>query len=43
VFLDTDNSIKRAIRKLRQILDDDPEQPQFIHTVTGKGYRFVAR
>jgi len=42
VFLDTDNSINAAIRKLRQILDDDPEQPQFIHTVTGKGYRFVA-
>src|SRR5258707_915446 len=42
VFLDTDNSINAAIRKLRQILDDDPEQPQFIHTVTGRGYRFVA-
>ena len=42
VFLDTDNSINAAIRKLRQVLDDDPEQPQFIHTVTGRGYRFVA-
>src|SRR5260370_37324825 len=42
VFLETDNSINAAIRKLRQILDDDPEQPQFIHTVTGRGYRFVA-
>jgi len=42
VFLDTDNSINAAIRKLRQALDDDPQQPQFIHTVTGRGYRFVA-
>jgi len=42
VFLDTDNSINAAIRKLRQVLDDDPEQPRFIHTVTGRGYRFVA-
>jgi DNA-binding winged helix-turn-helix (wHTH) protein len=42
VFLDTDNSINAAIRKLRKVLDDDPEQPQFIHTVTGRGYRFVA-
>jgi predicted ATPase/DNA-binding winged helix-turn-helix (wHTH) protein len=42
VFLDTDNSINAAIRKLRQVLDDDPEKPQFIHTVTGRGYRFVA-
>src|SRR6201982_4218428 len=42
VFLDTDNSINAAVRKLRQALDDDPEQPRFVHTVTGRGYRFVA-
>ncbi|MGB9074377.1 MAG: winged helix-turn-helix domain-containing protein [Terriglobales bacterium] len=42
VFLDTDNSINAAIRKIRQVLDDDPEQPRFIQTVTGKGYRFIA-
>jgi TolB-like protein/DNA-binding winged helix-turn-helix (wHTH) protein/Tfp pilus assembly protein PilF len=42
VFLDTDNSINGAIRKIRQVLDDDPENPCFIQTVTGKGYRFIA-
>jgi predicted ATPase/DNA-binding winged helix-turn-helix (wHTH) protein len=42
VFLDTDNSINAAVRKLRQALNDDPEQPRFVHTVTGMGYRFVA-
>ena len=42
VFLDTDNSINGAIRKIRQALDDDPENPRFIQTVTGKGYRFIA-
>jgi TolB-like protein/DNA-binding winged helix-turn-helix (wHTH) protein len=42
VFLDTDNSINGAIRKIRQALKDDPEQPQFIQTVTGWGYRFIA-
>jgi predicted ATPase/DNA-binding winged helix-turn-helix (wHTH) protein len=42
VFLDTDNSINAAIRKLRQVLSDDPEQPRFVYTVTGLGYRFVA-
>src|SRR5580692_4156780 len=42
VFLDTDNSINGAIRKIRQVLKDDPEQPCFIQTVTGKGYRFIA-
>ena len=42
-FLDTDNSIRGAIRKIRQVLKDDPEYPQFIQTVTGQGYRFIAR
>jgi TolB-like protein/DNA-binding winged helix-turn-helix (wHTH) protein/tetratricopeptide (TPR) repeat protein len=42
VFLDTDNSIRGAIRKIRQVLKDDSEQPRFIQTVTGRGYRFIA-
>src|SRR5580700_11010167 len=42
VYLDTDNSINGAIRKIRQALRDDPEQPRFIQTITGRGYRFIA-
>jgi TolB-like protein/DNA-binding winged helix-turn-helix (wHTH) protein/Flp pilus assembly protein TadD len=42
VFLDTDNSIRGAIRKLRHALKDDAETPRFIQTVTGRGYRFIA-
>jgi TolB-like protein/DNA-binding winged helix-turn-helix (wHTH) protein/tetratricopeptide (TPR) repeat protein len=42
VFLDTDNSIRGAIRKIRQVLKDDPVHPLFIQTVTGQGYRFIA-
>jgi TolB-like protein/DNA-binding winged helix-turn-helix (wHTH) protein len=42
VFLDTDGSINTAIRKIRQVLKDDPEKPVFVQTVTGKGYRFIA-
>jgi TolB-like protein/DNA-binding winged helix-turn-helix (wHTH) protein/Flp pilus assembly protein TadD len=42
VFHDTDNSINTAVRKIRQVLKDNPERPRFIQTVTGKGYRFVA-
>src|SRR5438309_8773181 len=42
VFLDTDNSINAAIRKIRQVLQDDPEQPRFVQTVIGRGYRFIA-
>jgi DNA-binding winged helix-turn-helix (wHTH) protein len=41
VFLDTDNSINAAMRKIRQVLKDDPEQPRFVQTITGRGYRFI--
>lgn len=41
-FLDTDNAINTAIRKIRHTLGDDPEQPRFVQTVTGNGYRFIA-
>ncbi len=42
VFLDTDNSINGAISKIRQVLRDSAEQPRFVQTVTGQGYRFIA-
>jgi DNA-binding winged helix-turn-helix (wHTH) protein/Tol biopolymer transport system component len=42
VFVDTDHGINTAIRKLRYLLRDDPESSQFIQTVTGMGYRFIA-
>jgi DNA-binding winged helix-turn-helix (wHTH) protein len=42
VFLDTDGSINSAIRKIRQALKDDPEQPRFVQTASGRGYRFIA-
>jgi serine/threonine protein kinase/Tol biopolymer transport system component len=42
VFLNTDGSINAAIRKIRQALKDDPEDPRFLQTVTGRGYRFIA-
>src|SRR6266404_2922555 len=31
-----------CIREIRQALEDDPATPQFIETVQGRGYRFVA-
>ena len=42
VFLDTEQGINTAIRKIRQVLLDEPEKPQFLETVVGKGYRFVS-
>jgi serine/threonine protein kinase len=42
IFVDTDNSINAAIRKIRVVLGDNPEQPRFVQTLTGRGYRFIA-
>src|SRR5215469_13863484 len=41
-FLDTDNAVNTAVRKIRQALEDSPELPRFVQTVSGKGYRFIA-
>lgn len=41
VFLDTEQGINTAIRKIRLILGDDPNAPRFLQTIVGKGYRFV--
>jgi TolB-like protein/DNA-binding winged helix-turn-helix (wHTH) protein/Tfp pilus assembly protein PilF len=41
VFLDTEQGINTAIRKIRLILGDDPNDPRFLQTIVGKGYRFV--
>jgi TolB-like protein/Flp pilus assembly protein TadD len=40
VFLDTDNSINTAMRKIRRALGETPDEPRFIETVPAKGYRF---
>jgi TolB-like protein/DNA-binding winged helix-turn-helix (wHTH) protein len=41
VFVDTEHGINTAMRKVRHALKDDPDNPRFVHTVSGKGYRFV--
>jgi predicted ATPase/DNA-binding winged helix-turn-helix (wHTH) protein len=41
IFLDTDNSINAAVRKIRLVLKDDPLHPRFLQTITGRGYRFI--
>ncbi len=35
------NYLKVFVRRLRQKLGDDPEQPRYIQTQWGVGYRFV--
>lgn len=42
VFVDVEQGINTAIRKIRIALGDDSGQPHFLQTVVGRGYRFVA-
>jgi DNA-binding winged helix-turn-helix (wHTH) protein len=42
VFVDVEQGINTAIRKIRQVLRDHPEKHRYLQTVVGKGYRFIA-
>jgi DNA-binding winged helix-turn-helix (wHTH) protein len=42
VFVDAEHGINTAMRKIRQVLEDDPNAPRFVLTVPRKGYRFIA-
>jgi len=42
VFVDVEDGVHTAIRKVRQALRDSPDAPAFVETVPGKGYRFIA-
>src|SRR5579872_6741770 len=39
-LVDTDNSINSAVRKIRQVLRDNPDRPRFVETIVGRGYIF---
>ncbi len=41
VFVDVDQSINTAVRKIRRALGDPPGAPKVIETVVGRGYRFL--
>src|SRR3569833_2142740 len=41
VHLDTDQGINTAIRKVRLCLRDTAENPTYVQTIVGKGYRFI--
>jgi TolB-like protein/Tfp pilus assembly protein PilF len=43
VFIDADNAVNTAIRKIRRALRDDPDRPRLVQTVSGKGYRFIGQ
>ena len=41
-FVDYDHSLNAAVNKLRDALNDSPENPRFIQTIPRRGYRFIA-
>jgi DNA-binding winged helix-turn-helix (wHTH) protein len=42
VFVDVEQGINTAIRKIRRALADEATEPRYLQTVVGRGYRFVA-
>src|SRR5713101_4218392 len=41
-FVDFDHGLHAAMNRLRQALGDSADQPRYIETLPGRGYRFVA-
>ncbi len=42
VVVDYEHSLNKAVKKLREVLDDDPDKPRYIETLPKRGYRFLA-
>jgi len=40
-FVDFENSLNAAIKRLRAALSDSPDKPRFIETLARRGYRFI--
>jgi DNA-binding winged helix-turn-helix (wHTH) protein/tetratricopeptide (TPR) repeat protein len=41
LFIDAEPNINNIVRKIRTALGDDSDNPRFLETVVGKGYRFI--
>jgi DNA-binding winged helix-turn-helix (wHTH) protein len=41
-FVDFDRSLNKAVNRLRELLGDSVDQPQYIETLPRLGYRFIA-
>jgi Tol biopolymer transport system component/DNA-binding winged helix-turn-helix (wHTH) protein len=42
-FVDADDGLNTAIRKLREVLHDSIERPRYIETIPRRGYRFIGK
>lgn len=40
-FVDFDHALNTAVKKLRNVLNDDADAPRYIETVPRRGYRFI--
>jgi TolB-like protein/DNA-binding winged helix-turn-helix (wHTH) protein/Tfp pilus assembly protein PilF len=40
--VDFEHGLNFAVRSIRSVLEDDPENPRFLETVPKRGYRFIA-
>lgn len=43
VFVEFEGSLNKAIKRLRETLNDSADQPRFIETLPRRGYRFIAQ
>ena len=41
IYVDFEHSLNTAVKKLRRLLNDDPDDPRYIETQPRKGYRFI--
>jgi TolB-like protein/DNA-binding winged helix-turn-helix (wHTH) protein/Tfp pilus assembly protein PilF len=41
-IVEFEHSIKSAVKRLRQAIDDDAEAPRYVQTLPRRGYRFIA-
>ena len=41
-FVDFDDGLNTAVKKIRDLLGDSPDRPRYIETIPRRGYRFLA-
>ena len=41
-FVDLDQGLNNTVKRLREALSDDAEEPRFIETLSKRGYRFIS-
>ena len=42
-FVDFENGLNTAVKKLRQVLSDEADDPKYIETLSRRGYRFIGQ